>query len=140
MPSSLVKFNNRLVSNGKRLFWDRSDVDGLPFRGPFAPIMPDEEYEARVVRITDARNAFFDVTKPEENKNYLDVLECCANGWFKLWYLKRFWRSTTQHYVEWFEYYLEDGTRTPFLAPGQMELAHNNGLQNFLSNPWASQG
>ncbi len=130
MPSSLIKFSNRTRSGNSNLWWQRSDVDGLPFRGPYAPIMPEAEYEARVVRVADARNAFFDVSVPGQNKLYLDVLECCANGWFRLVHLERFWRETTQHYVEWFEYYLEDGTRTPFANAQIMELAH--GQQDFL--------
>jgi hypothetical protein len=134
MPSSLVKFSNRTTSAGRNLWWNRAEIDGLPFRGPFAPIMPEEEYEARVVRVADARNAFFDVTDAQENKLYLDVLECVFNGWFQMIHLERFWRQTTLHYVEWVEYYLEDGTRTPY--SGQiMELTH--GQQNGFGHPHA---
>jgi hypothetical protein len=124
MPSSLVKFSNRTHSAGQRLWWGRSSVDGLPFRGPTAPVLPEDEYEARVVKVSDFRNAFFDVTVPRENKLFCDVMECCGNGWFQLFYLERFWRGTTKHYVEWFEYYLEDGTRTPFLSDKTVELGH----------------
>lgn len=135
-PSSLIKFSHRTSSGGKRLFWDRSGIDGAPFRGPSAPIMGEEEFESRSVRVADARNCFFDVARPEENKLYLEVIECCFNGWFQMIYLERFWRNSTSHYVEWVEYYMEDGNRTPFLATGIAELA--NGHANLVGNPGAS--
>lgn len=137
MPSSLVKFSDRHdAGGGRKLFWSRSDVDGLPYRGASPPFMTDEEFEAKAVRVADARNNFFDVSDPQQNKAYLDVLECCFNGWFQMIHLERFWRQSTCHYVEWVEYYMEDGTRTPFHNPNQiMELAH--GQQNLLGHPSA---
>jgi hypothetical protein len=77
--------------------------------------MPEEEYETRAVRVADYRNAFFDVTDPAENKLYQEVMECCANGWFYLSFIDRFWNKTTKHYVEWVEYYMEDGSRFPYV-------------------------
>ncbi len=134
MPSSLVKFAHRQDGgDGRKLFWQRSDVDGLPYRGSHAPIMPDEEYEARTVRVADPRNGFFDVANEKENKQFLAVLDGVCNGWFKLVYIERFHNGTTKHYVEWVEYYMEDGTRTPFSSTqGMMELTHGTG--NFPFN------
>jgi hypothetical protein len=138
-PSSLVKFSNRAASGGKKLFWDRvtAGADSLPYRGQFAPMYREDEFEERTVRVADARNAFFDVSEPASNKLYLDVMECCYNGWFQLVHLERFWvneagRRTTCHYVEWVEYYVEDGSRTPFVTPGVTELAH--GQQDFAGH------
>ena len=135
MPSSLVKFSDRKDSgDGRKLYWGRADTDGLPFRGNHAPIMPDEEYEARVVRVADPKNGFFDVTDATQNKAFLDVLDGICNGWFKLIFIERFHKETSKHYVEWVEYYLEDGTRTPFSSTsGMMELA--NGQSNGPFNP-----
>lgn len=118
--SSLVKFMGRAKSsNGEKLFWGRVTQDNLPFRGPSPPIYKDVEFEEKTVRVADVRNAFFDVTDETQNKQYLDVLECCLNGWFKVLYEERFWinpqgQRTTKMYIEWIEYYLEDGSRTPF--------------------------
>lgn len=123
MPSSLVKFSDRYGAGEQKLFWNRAEQDGLPFRGAYAPSMPEEEYEARVVRVADARNAFFDTLDATQNKLYLDVIECVANGWFRLIHLERFWKGSTQHYVEWLEYYMEDGSRTPFSRNNVMELS-----------------
>lgn len=141
MPPSLVRFSNRTTSpDGRKLFWDRVQVgaDALPYRGKFAPNYRDEEFEDRTVRVADARNAYFDTKDPTQNKQFLDVLECCMNGWFQLLHLERFWvgpdgKRTTTHYVEWAEYYLEDGSRTPFAVQGLMELA--GGQQPFDLGP-----
>ena len=122
MGSSLVKFANRTVRNGQRLWWHRADIDGLPFRGADVPIMPEEEFQSRVVKLSDFRNGFFDIADPEQNKQYCDVMECIANGWFQLRHQVFFWQNTTKHYVEWLEYYMEDGSRTPFAPHGVIEL------------------
>lgn len=113
-----MRFADRQSSGDRRLFWDRVGQDGLPFRGATAPFLTDEEYESRVVTVADARNAMFDTTVKEQNQQYLDVMECCLNGWFRLLHIERFWtgpdgKKTTRHYVEWVEYYKEDGTRVP---------------------------
>jgi hypothetical protein len=140
MPStSLLKFTNRIGAGDKKLWWARAGVDGVPFRGSQPPIMLEEEYEARTVRIADARNAFFDVYDIKENKQYLDVIECALNGWFRIVHLERFWRGTTSHYVEWIEYYMEDGTRVPFSNGSNiMEMA--SGQPNLFGNPQAGAG
>lgn len=141
-PPSLVRFSNRTTSAGKKVYWDRvqAGADALPYRGQFAPMYREDEFEERTVRVADVRNAFFDTGNPESNKQYLDVLECCFNGWFQLVHLERFWedpegKRTRFHYVEWAEYYLEDGSRTPFVTQGMTELAHGN--QNLAFNPGA---
>ncbi len=126
MANSLVKFSNKVRSGNQRLWWGRAEHDGLPYRGAFAPLMPEAEYEQRVVRVADFRNNFFDVTDEGENRLYVEVMECCANGWFALHHIERFWRGTTRHYLEWLEYYLEDGTRTPYLSPGMTEVGHGS--------------
>lgn len=136
MPSSLVKFANRASSGDQKLFWGRSDRDGLPYRGPHAPMMTDDEFEGRAVRVADARNAFFDVFDPESNKQFLEVMECWYNGWFQVTFIERFWegpdgKRTHYHYIEWVEYYMEDGSRTPYLSSGQTELAHGQQVGGF---------
>ena len=144
MSSGLLKFSNRITAtNGDKLHWGRVDADGLPFRGPITPTYREDEWESRTVKVADARNGFFDVHDVVSNKQYLDVLECCANGWFQLVYLERFWTDpngnrTSLHYVEWLEYYVEDGSRVPYQSQGIMELQH--GQQNLISNFGTGQG
>lgn len=124
MPHSLVKYAREKAGSGdQQLFWDRIDADGYPFRGRYAPMMTETEYEARAVRVADYRNGFFDVTDPVQNKQFQEVMECCANGWFFGVYIERFWNHTSKHYMEWVEYYMEDGSRTPYLSPGVTEVA-----------------
>ena len=138
MPSSLVKFSHSATKSGdQNVFWNRVHQDGLPFRGHHAPMMGEEEYEAKTVRVADYRNAFFDVFDPASNKQFLEIMERCYNQWFQLVHLERFWvdqhgNRTHYHYVEWAEYYLEDGTRTPF-GSTITELLH--GQQNVGFHP-----
>lgn len=112
--TSLIKFTDRTRNGDLNVYWDRVGIDGVPFRGPAVPLMPEEEYQARVVRVADFQFAFFDVADPEMARAFRDVMEACLNGWFKLIDVVRFWQGTTTHYVEWAEFYMQDGTRTPY--------------------------
>ena len=122
MASSLFRFSNQRSSNGKKLYWSRAEVDGVPFRGGYAPLIPEAEYDNRVCRVSDTQNGFFDVTNRHENDKYLDVINRCLAGWYRLLHLERFWQGTSKHYVEWAEYYMEDGGKTPFTTSGVMEV------------------
>jgi hypothetical protein len=127
MPSSLVKFSAELERNGQNLYWSRAGEDGVPFRGKQAPMLPDPVYEERVTKVADYRNSFFDVGDPAQNAQFLAIMDRCLNGWFHLMHLERFWagpdgRRTTYHYVEWAEYYMEDGTRTMYQPQSSMEF------------------
>lgn len=133
-PSPLIKFANRTRSgDGRSLYWDRAAIDGLPYRGEAPPMLTEDEYEARAVRIADAQNGYFDTLNPEENKVYLAIVEACCNGWFQCLHIERFWQGTTKHYVEWTEYYMEDGTRAPYRNNSIMEVG--NGQRNGAGHP-----
>lgn len=126
MASGLVRFADRVTSGKDKLSWQRvvAGADEYPYRG-VAPSLREDEYEARTVRVADFRNNFFDVGDAEANRQYRDVMECVANQWFHLIHLERFWvdpdgHRTTCHYVEWIEYYLEDGSRA-HAGTGPME-------------------
>lgn len=124
MSSSLVKFaRQNQAGNGQPLNWGRADVDGLPYRGVPTP-MRDEEFDDRVVRVADYKNDFFDVKIEEQNKRFLEVMDRCANGWYELKFIERFHLGTNAHYLEWVEYYLEDGKPTP-AANGALSYAGN---------------
>lgn len=118
--SSLVKFANRKDGNGRgELFWSRSDIDGLPFRGSAPPLYKEEEYEDRVVRVNDFRNAIFDTENAEQNEQYRKVMDGIANNWFQLVHIDRQLKPDNNGYriyVEWIEPFLEDGK--PNLSPG----------------------
>ena len=118
MANSLVKFTSRKDGNGRgQLFWNRADVDGLPFRGQMAPILREEEYEERVVRVADPKNGTYYTGDPEQNADYLKVMDGISNGWYHLIFVDRWRESEDKHhyiYIEWVEYYLEDGKPTPY--------------------------
>jgi hypothetical protein len=114
MSNSLVKFTDRSDGNGRgKLFWGRAAIDGLPFRGNQAPNLRADEFDERVVRVADPRNGTFYTGDPEENTAYLKVMDGITNGWFHMLFVER-WREEgdKRHYVylEWVEYYLEDGS------------------------------
>lgn len=139
MASSLIRYaESRQTSGDKQLFWSRIHQDGLPFRGHGAPMLTDDEFETRVTRVADAKNGFFDTHDPAENAKFLQIFEAACNGWYRIVYLERFWRKTTKHYIEWVEYYLEDGSPSPYNVNGIMEMAHGSG--NGLGYPATHQG
>lgn len=122
--ASLSKFFNRTQSRGQKLYWGRAQMDGAPFRGQAPPLLTEDEYEQRVVRVVDVQAEFFDISKKDQKRAYLDVLDGAANGWFRILYIKRFRKSPSVHYVEWAEFYLEDGSQVR-AGPGVgMEVAN----------------
>lgn len=112
--SSLVKFTaQRNTSDGQQLHWGRLSDDGLPFRGSPAAMYRQEEIEDKLVRVADAKNCLFDLNDPEANRKYVKVLDAVANGWFRLNFIERKWTDSAKYpmvYVEWMEYFLEDGS------------------------------
>ena len=139
MSNSLVKFKQHNSGNGRgRLYWGRAHVDGLPFRGPYPPTMTEDEFDTRVVRIADPCNGTFRTWDEVENKAYLDVVDKITNNWAALIYVER-WRDkkSDRHvvYIEWAEYYLEDGSPAQGISPGG---TISYGQQGFQANPFAS--
>ena len=110
MPNSLIKFIDKTDGNGRgQLYWGRASVDGLPFRGPEAPLLREEEFDDRLVRVA------------EQNKTYLEVMDSAANGWFHIMFIDRWREEDDKHhyvYLEWLEYFLEDGQPAKAAVPG----------------------
>ncbi len=104
---------------GRKLFWGRAGQDGAPFRGDAIPQYTEEEFETRVHRVMDARNGTFNTGDPKQNMEFLQVMDRIANNWAVAIVIKRRWPRNAEHpsvYIEWFEYYLEDGTPTQGVA------------------------
>ena len=81
MPNNLIKFVNKTDGNGRgNLFWGRADIDGLPFRGKEAPLLRTEEFEDRLVRVADPKNATFYTGDEEQNIKYLRQLFKCGGS------------------------------------------------------------
>lgn len=129
MATSLVKFMNQRDGNGRgNLHWYRSEQDGFPFRGDIVPTMTSDEFESRLAQVADARNGFFNVLDAEENKAYIEVLDKIANNWAQLLHIERNVNAAELglaptdkprcvHYIEWVEYYMEDGTAAQLKRP-----------------------
>lgn len=109
------------------LLWGRADLDNAPFRGPAVPMMTAEEMEERAVKVYDPQARTFDMSDPADAKDYLNILDCIYNGWWKQLYVRRFAfrnRKTRkiriEIYLEWLQVYMEDGrpmpSQRPFLA------------------------
>jgi hypothetical protein len=125
--SSLVRYATEGRSgDGQKLYWARAGIDGAPFRGQYPPDLTEAEYDDRVVRVSEPQNGFFDVTDPKQNAKFLDVMGKIYNGWYQGVHIERFWRGTTQHYLEWNVYYMEDGKRTMTPYVGHVELSHGS--------------
>lgn len=135
MPgSSLVRHFNETQRDGQRLWWGRVEEDGIPYRGDAPPLMTEDEYEDRVVKVASFKNDYFDTADREQNALFRAVMECCVNGWFELVFIERFWQGTTKHYLEWTEFFKEDGSRAPFASSKPLEV-DPGGHANLFDNP-----
>ena len=134
MPNSLVKFASRVDGNGRgKLYWGRAGVDGAPFRGNAVPALTEEEYDDRVTRVADPHNGTFRTWIEEENRKYLEVIDAILNGWAVSLFVDR-WKVrvklgghvTTRHvvYLEWAQFYMEDGTPSRGNYGQPVEISH----------------
>lgn len=126
--TSMLKFANRTDGGGgRRLYWGRAVQDGAPYRGQAPPQLTQEEFEEKTVRIFDAKNGTFNTGNKEENAEYLSVLDLIANRMAGQVYIRRWRPKDAKHmvvYIEWVEYYLEDGTPTQgVIGHGQPQVA-----------------
>jgi hypothetical protein len=119
--SSLVKYSRADRTPSQELHWNRVGQDGLPWRGKPMPFATEDEYNTFRVRVADTKNGFFDVAKPEENAQYVEILDRIVNGWFRPLYIVRFLNNSTRCYMEWVEYYYEDGRATRWLEQDQVQ-------------------
>lgn len=127
---SLLKFiaTHREDSKGTPIGWGRAETDGAPFRGGPLVGITEEEYEARVKRVSDPHVQLFDLSNPTDQAAYIEVLDKVANGW-GVWFpnppqrivlkTKRILADGTVEldvkvkvYAEWLLYYMQDGVQT----------------------------
>ena len=120
MPAtSLVKFMGEKSSNGQPLGWGRVDVDGAPTRGAI-PTLPEEELQSRLTRVGDPKNQMFNTNDPEENKEYLAVMDKIVNGWAQCLHREMHFDAASRNvlvYVEWVEWFMQDGSPMHSQAP-----------------------
>lgn len=96
--------------SGAPLYWGRADVDGAPYRGQ-PTLLKEEEYESRVSRVADVKNATLHLKDPTDNAKYLSILDKACAGWYQILY-RDLWRVEGDNYhhvyIEWTEYHMED--------------------------------
>jgi hypothetical protein len=106
--SGILKFRNeRRAADGRRLYWHRVMEDGAPLRAASPPNLRKEEIESRLRQIADFDCQTFDMTKPEDRKQYRKTMDKIANRAWTLVFIDRNMK-TKQFYVEWLEHYMED--------------------------------
>lgn len=117
-PTSLVRFmHERTDSRGKPIYWGRAGIDGAPFRGT-PPLLKEEEMEARLVRTGDPQNGIFDLSDDRQNATYLTILDKVVNGRAQLLSPRHFIDGGTKVYIEWVEWFMEDGAPGAATTPG----------------------
>lgn len=85
MPAThLSKFIDRQTDgHGGRLYWNRVDLDGLPYRHEGAeppPWLTTEEADDRLVERRDAHVREFRLWDPQDAAEYQDLLDLVVNG------------------------------------------------------------
>ena len=91
------------------LFWSNA-LNGIPFRGPYAPTLNQEEIETQVNVTFDFKSDFFDMTKEVQLKKYQWVMDRIVNRWFMLHHVERHFlpaEKTVIVYLEWSQRYGE---------------------------------
>jgi len=95
--------------HGGRLFWSQA-LGGVPFRGPFAPTLSQEEVETQVGMTFDFKQEVFDLNDPDQKKRYAWVMDRIVNKWFVLHHIERALvpaEKTAIVYLEWSQRYGE---------------------------------
>jgi len=124
MSDGLVKFRDVQKTGDRSLYWSRASIDGAPLRARAAPTYTEQEFEEKVVRVKDFQFRKFRMRNREDRKAYREVMDRIANGWYQLVHIRRNWRKEV-FYVEWVEFYMEDGTRAP-QPQGMMSYGQSN--------------
>lgn len=109
MPSFLKYLDERCTPNGRgRLYWMRSDLDGLPIRaeGPL-PLLTEEEWERKTEIVNDFQARMFHLHDPKQLEEYVQVMDRHYNGWYQVVRRDYRWRITQEGewgltvYLEW---------------------------------------
>ena len=95
--------------HGGRLFWSQA-LDGLPFRGPFAPTLSQEEVETQVGVTFDFKSDVFDLSDEAQRKRYVGIMDRIVNRWYVLHHIERQLIPAEKKaivYLEWSQRYGE---------------------------------
>lgn len=99
-----------------RLFWS-SALDGLPFRGNAAPVLTQEEFDTSLETHYDFHSKEFDLTDPEQQKEYVEVMDRICNGLYVEYYKAIKEDQATGRvryaYLEWLQQYKQLSPSAP---------------------------
>lgn len=70
--------------DGSPLHWSRLDVDGLPFKGMPPEGMKSRELDLALTPAMDVYVRMYDLSDPEQRREYELVIDRAANGWYNL--------------------------------------------------------
>lgn len=122
MPAtSLAQYmGQKQTASGDPLHWGRADIDGVPFRGKSLPAMSEAEMETRLRKVADPQVKVFDMTKPEDVKEYQQVLGKITAQWATCIFVDRQFVEAEKKwlvYLEWADWYMQDGAPMHSQAP-----------------------
>lgn len=105
---SVLKYINEQDqdSHGQRLYWP--GYYGLPVRGHNAPTLTQEEFETQIEVDHDFHSGEFDLSVPEQKKQYDAIMDRVVNNWYVLYYRdppKRLEDGKRVVYIEWSQRY-----------------------------------
>lgn len=60
-------------------FWGKADEDGMPFRGPVAPLMKTAEYDQVAGISSDFHSVVLNLADPEQNRQFEQIIDKAVN-------------------------------------------------------------
>lgn len=136
----LKYFGEQGDNHGGPLFWSNT-LNGLPFRGPNAPTLRQEDLDKGAVQVVkDFHGEFFDLTDVEQNKRYHWVMDRLVNGSFCHHFIDRHVDHAAGKvtvYIEWSQRYGQLSPQAQGVSGSQSHAmpVDNSGLQ---SPAWAN--
>lgn len=105
--------------HGEPLFFNHSMFNDIPFRGPVPPAIKQDEVD-ELVTTAEGKVKLFDLSQPEDAKEYEMLYHRHANGWYRITHREHHYDPQThvmRVYVEWLQLYKE-------APPGLADVVH----------------
>lgn len=109
--------------HGGRLFWSEA-LGGLPFRGPFAPLLTREELERDVEIHWDFKHGMFDLSNKEEAEQYRVIMDHAVNKWYYIHCVERHWIEAEKKYIIYVEWSQRYGELSPTAKAAAWSRSH----------------
>src|SRR3990172_6415965 len=88
LMSLLKHFGEQGNEHNGRLFWSNA-LGNVPFRGPHAPTLTQDEIETQVGVNFDFHSEIFDLADPEQHKRFDWIMDRIINRWFCVHHVDR---------------------------------------------------